>query len=186
MRFVGKALIRRYGVLIGAGALSAGAVGGVIPSLGSAAAAAPRASAVVLQSINVSKYPGVLGNSKGYSLYLLANEKGGKLHCSGQCLQYWLPLYVSKDAMITVGKGVKGKWSTVERRLSSADKFQVTYNSYPVYTYVGDTGAKQSHGEGVKFSTGVDWYLVRASATAAATTPMKTASDSSGGGGGGW
>ena len=189
MRFVGKAPIRRCGLLIGAAALSAGAVGGFLPLLNSAASAAPEAaSAAMLQSINVPKYPGVLGNSKGYSLYILTDEKNGKVHCSGQCLQYWPPLYVSKGAMVTVGKGVKGKWGTVERMLSTGDKYQVTYNSYPVYTYVGDTGAKQSHGEGVKFATGVDWYLVRASATTVAATPMKTASDpsSGSGGGGGW
>jgi hypothetical protein len=87
--------------------------------------------------------------------------------------------------MVLVGSGVKGKWSTVARKLSSTDtKYQVTYNSYPVYTYVGDTGRKQSKGEGVQLASRVHWYLIHASATSA-STPMKTSSGGSSGGGGG-
>jgi len=171
--------------LVGVAALSAGAVIGVLPSLTAQASATPRASAPVLQSINVPSYPGVLGNSKKYSLYLLHNEVGGKLHCVGACLQFWIPLYVAKGSHPSVGAGVKGKWGVVIRKISSADtKYQLTYNTYPVYTYAGDTGPKQSKGEGVKFSSGVYWYLLHASAKTAAATPVKTSTSSSGGGGG--
>jgi len=115
----------------------------------------------------------VLGNSKSFSLYLLQVEAGGKLHCTGQCLQYWHPLYVAKGSHPSVGTGVKGKLGTVARKLSATvTKYQLTYNSYPVYTYVGDTGPKQSSGEYFEFETGVYWYLVRASATTAANTPV--------------
>ena len=36
----------------------------------------------MLQDINVTSYPGVLGNSKQFSLYILSDEAGGKLHSS--------------------------------------------------------------------------------------------------------
>ena len=61
------------GVLVGAAALSAGTVGGVLPSLGANASATPRSFAPVLRMINVPKCSGVLGNSKSYSLYLLSD-----------------------------------------------------------------------------------------------------------------
>jgi hypothetical protein len=64
MRSVGKTHVSRFTVLIAAAALSAGAVGGVLPSLGASASAAPRASSPMLRLINVPKYSGVLGNSK--------------------------------------------------------------------------------------------------------------------------
>jgi predicted lipoprotein with Yx(FWY)xxD motif len=151
----------------------------------SAAAATPRAAAPMIKSINVSKYPGVLGNSKSHSLYLLSDEKGGKLHCVGGCLQIWVPLYVSKGSHPAVGAGVHGKVGTVARKLSKTNtKYQLTYNSYPVYVYSGDSGPKQANGQGIQFSSGVWWYLVKASATTPAKTPDTKAS--SGGGGTGW
>lgn len=184
MRLVGMGRLRRSTVLLGAGALAVGLVGALAPLLGTAGATT-RSSAPLLQSINVAKYPGVLGNSKQHSLYLLSDEMGAKIHCKGSCLQYWIPLTVAKGTMLKVGAGVKGKWATVARMTSKATEYQVTYNSFPVYTYVADTGAKQSHGEGVKFSSGVWWYLIKASATSAAGTPVTKPSGSSGGGGGG-
>jgi predicted lipoprotein with Yx(FWY)xxD motif len=96
-------------VLVGAAALSAGTVGGVLPSLGANASATPRSFAPVLRMINVPKCSGVLGNSKSYSLYLLSDEVGAKLHCTGQSLETWLPLWITKEARASVGTGVKGK-----------------------------------------------------------------------------
>jgi predicted lipoprotein with Yx(FWY)xxD motif len=184
MRFVAKAYLRRCAAVVSAAALSIGAVAGVLPLLGAQAAAAPGAPAVVLRSINVSKYPGVLGNSKSFSLYLLQNEAGGKLHCVGGCLQSWIPLYVAEGTRPSLGAGVKGEWGMVTRKLSNAvTKYQLTYNTYPVYTYAGDTAPRQSSGEGIKFATGVYWYLVRASATTVVTTAMTPVTGSSGGGG---
>ncbi|MGO9333609.1 MAG: hypothetical protein ACLQCU_06095 [Acidimicrobiales bacterium] len=185
MRFVAKAHLRRHAALVGAVALSAGVVAGILPSLDAPASAAPRTSAPVLLSINTASYPRVLGNSKKYSLYLLHDEAGGKLHCVGKCLQSWIPLYVAKGSHPSVGAGVKGKLGTVARKLSKADtKYQLTYNSFPVYTFSGDTGPKQSNGEGIEFATGVYWYLLHSSATTAAATPVAVSGSS--GGGGGW
>ena len=167
--------------LIGGAVLSVGAIAAVLPSLGASASATTRSGSAVLRAINVSKYPGVLGNAKSHSLYLLHDELGGKLHCTGECLQFWLPVYVAKGSHPSVGAGVKGKVGTVARKLSKNDtKYQLTYNGYPVYTYSGDSGPKQANGEHVKFAKGVYWYLLRASATTAAKTPVPPASSSGG------
>jgi len=176
MRIVAKFGSRRrssIAVLVASAVLSAGLVGGLVPFLGASASAAPRTTPPVLQSISVPTYPGVLGNSKSFSLYLLHDEAGGKLLCTGPCLQFWFPLYVAKGSDPSVGAGVKGKVAIVARKLSSTvTKYQLTYNSYPVYVYSGDTGSKQSHGEHFKFATGDYWYLINASATTTAATPV--------------
>ena len=118
--------------------------------------------------INVPKYPGVIGSSKSYSLYLLPDEVGGKLNCTGQCLQ--IPHWIAKGAHVSVLSGVKGKWGTVVRRLSStSSRYQLTYNSFPVYTFSGHSAPKHANGEGIKFASGVNWYLIKASARALAT-----------------
>ena len=176
MQVVSKVRSPRHGrlwALIGAAVLSVVAVSGLVPSLGVGAAASARKTAPVLQAMNVPKYPGVLGNAKSRSLYLLTDEKGAKLHCTGGCLSFWFPLYVAKASRPSIGRGVTGKLGMVARKLSKkVTKYQLTYNSYPVYTFSGDTGPKQSKGEHFKFETGVYWYLVRASATTAARTPV--------------
>lgn len=122
-----------------------------------------------LRANHVSHYGTVLATGSKFSLYLLTNEKGGKLHCTGGCLSVWFPLEVSKATKhISVGSGVHGKIGFVSR---GAEK-QVTFNSYPVYTYAGDNDPGQANGESIPFSGGT-WYLVRASAKTPVGSPVK-------------
>ena len=172
-------------MLVGATALSVVTVGGVLPSLslGANASTTPRSSAPVLRMSNVPKYPGVVGNSKSYSLYLLSDGVDRKLHGTGQCLQNWVPLWIVKGAHASVVSGVKGKWGTVVRLSSTSTRCHLSYNSFPVYTFSEHSAPKQANGEGIKFASGVNWYLIKASATTASKSEMKTVSGGSGGGG---
>jgi predicted lipoprotein with Yx(FWY)xxD motif len=132
------------------------------------------ASSSQLQSVNVSGFPGALANQASKTLYILTVEKGAKLKCKGSCLTAWIPMTV-KDSVTTVslGANVKGKIGFIAR--SSTTK-QVTFNSYPLYTFTGDSAARQSHGEGKAFAGG-KWYVVKAAATSPVATPIvKTAS----------
>lgn len=137
------------------------------------------ASTSVLQSVNVSGFPGALANHASRTLYVLTVEKGAKLRCKGACLATWIPVTVkSSVTSVSLGANVKGKIGFVAR---SATTKQVTFNSYPVYTFAGDSGARQSHGEGLAFDGG-KWYVAKAASTSTGSTPiLKTAS--SGGGG---
>jgi predicted lipoprotein with Yx(FWY)xxD motif len=124
--------------------------------------------APLLQSGSFSPYANVLQNSSRYTLYVLTAEKGGTLHCTGACLQTWFPLYVtSSTTKIAKGLGVKGAIGFVTRGSSK----QVTINSYPVYTYYGDSGRSQSNGEDIPADGGT-WYMASAAATTAAATPI--------------
>ena len=166
---------RRHVAAIGVIALAA--TGGIIsvPLFAGAQQAGHSNSKATLQERKVGKYGDVLANSAGYSLYVLSTEAKGKLHCtSSSCLKGWPPLLVAKDAMISAGAGVKGKVSHVVR----GAKWQVTYNGWPVYTFVGDSGPAMSAGEKI-VAFGGTWYLVSAAATTNSGTPVKTA----GGGG---
>ncbi|HEV3212701.1 MAG TPA: hypothetical protein VGZ03_04820 [Acidimicrobiales bacterium] len=147
---------------LGAGALAA-AASLVLAGVGPAGASAP-----LLKSGSVPSYAGALENNKSFTLYVLSNERGAKLHCTGACLGTWRPLLVKSSVrQVTVAKGVAGKVGFVKR--SSATK-QVTFNSYPVYTYTGDTGASQSTGQDVT-SNGGTWHLVHASAKSSGASP---------------
>lgn len=127
------------------------------------------AAAPSVESANVPHFAGALVNQSSHSLYVLSSERGGALRCTGSCLSSWLPLEVSTSTTtVSLGAGVKGKVGFVARGKS---KKQVTFNTYPLYTFVGDSGARQSHGEGIK-ALGGTWTLVRSTATTAAATPF--------------
>jgi predicted lipoprotein with Yx(FWY)xxD motif len=136
------------------------------------------ASATSLQSVNIAGFPGALANHASRTLYILTVEKGAKLKCTGGCLAHWIPVTVkSSVTSVSLGANVKGKIGFVAR---SASTKQVTFNSYPLYTFAGDSGPKQSHGEGAAFAGG-KWYVVKASSASVGATPIVRAASSVGG-----
>jgi predicted lipoprotein with Yx(FWY)xxD motif len=136
------------------------------------------ASATVLQSVNIAGFPGALTNHASKTLYILTVEKGANLKCTGACLSHWIPVTVKKSVTsVSLGANVKGKIGFVAR---SASTKQVTFNSYPLYTFAGDSGPKQSHGEGAAFAGG-KWYVVKASSSSVGATPIVRAASSGGG-----
>lgn len=123
-----------------------------------------------LQTANVTGYTDILEDGlTSYSLYLLTDEKGGTIHCTGSCLSAWFPLLVPDGTKaIALGAGVDGAIGFVSR---GSGKEQVTFNTYPVYTFFEDTGPGQTNGEGSK-SDGGEWELLSAKATTASATPI--------------
>jgi predicted lipoprotein with Yx(FWY)xxD motif len=144
-------------------ALAAGALGTtMITALASGAG-------TTIESANVPHFAGALVNQSSHALYVLSSERGAKLKCTGSCLATWIPLEVATSTKsVSLGAGVKGMIGFVVRGKS---KKQVTFNSYPLYSFVGDSGPRQSHGESLKADGGT-WTLVRSKATSAAATPF--------------
>jgi predicted lipoprotein with Yx(FWY)xxD motif len=154
---------------LGAVAITASVVV-LAPMLSASGATAP-----VMKSANVSGFPGALVNHSSRSLYILSAEKGAKLKCKADCLATWPPLLVKTSVKtVALGANVKGKIGFVAR---SSTMKQVTFNSYPVYTYQGDTGTLQSNGEGITADGGT-WTLVKAKASSPSSTPFAASSSS--------
>jgi predicted lipoprotein with Yx(FWY)xxD motif len=131
------------------------------------------ATSPVLKSAKVSGFPGALVNHSSRTLYVLSSEKGAKIKCKAACLSTWPPLLVkSSVASISLGVGVKG---TIGFIMRSKKMKQVTFNSFPVYTYQGDTGTLQSNGEGIHADGGT-WTLAKAKATSSGATPYASSS----------
>ena len=133
-------------------------------------AAPASAASKFLNSANVPNYPAVLENSTSRTLYVLSTEKGAKLHCTkSACLKLWHPLVVKSSVKtVSLGTGVKGKIGFVKR---SATTKQVTFNTWPLYTFLGDNGPNETNGEAVADTGGV-WHLVHAAAKSAGATPF--------------
>ena len=112
----------------------------------------------------------VVTNSKGMTLYWFAPDTSTTSNCSGSCATYWPPV----TGPVTAGSGVTGTLGTITRADGTK---QATYDGHPLYTYVGDTAAGQTKGNGLKLSGGLWWEMTVSGAKV-------TTSGSSGGGGG--
>jgi len=93
----------------------------------------------VVQVVNRSPFGNMLATVKGASLYTPPSTG-----CAGGCLSVWPPLYVKKNTTPTGAVGL----GTVSVMVGKKDKFQVTYNGRPLYTFTGDSGTSVN-GNGV-------------------------------------
>jgi predicted lipoprotein with Yx(FWY)xxD motif len=133
------------GVCVVALALTGGAVAGAGGS-GSSAGQAASGALRTEQSGGVT----VLANSAGRTLYWFAPDTSTKSVCNGSCAVYWPPV----KGPLTAGPGVTGKLGTIRRADGST---QETYNGHPLYTYVGDSGPGQAHGNNLNLNGGL-WH----------------------------
>jgi|SRR5947209_10785165 len=105
----------------------------------------------------------ILANSRGFSLYMFAKDKQGgkgkaaKSNCYGDCAKAWPPLLVSKGGKPVAAGGVNSKLLGTTRRKDG--KVEVTYNGWPLYTYVVDKKPGNIKGEGV-VQFGAAWYVL--------------------------
>jgi predicted lipoprotein with Yx(FWY)xxD motif len=106
----------------------------------------------------------ILVTSSGKTLYLDAGDKPPHFACTGGCLAAWPPL-TSSGKPKAAGK-VKASMLGIVKN----GKFtQVTYNGHPLYTFVSDTSAKPTSGEGVH-----GFYAVSASGAKVTSAPTTT------------
>jgi predicted lipoprotein with Yx(FWY)xxD motif len=125
----------------------------------------------------------ILVDSQGRTLYLFLADSGTTSACTGSCATAWPP--VRATAQPTAGNGINASLLGTTPR-SDGDP-QVTYNGHPLYTFVKDTSAGQTNGEGVN-AFGAPWYALSPAgdqvtgAPAAAATPSSGSSTPSSGG----
>src|SRR3954467_15004403 len=77
-----------------------------------------------------------LVNSQGRTLYLFQKDSGTQSTCTGACAVNWPPLHTNGTP--TVGQGANASTATTTRPDGTS---QVTYNSHPLYLFVGDKKA---------------------------------------------
>jgi predicted lipoprotein with Yx(FWY)xxD motif len=138
-------------------------------------------------TVSAAAVPGVgtvLVNGSGRTFYLLTSEKGGTITCTDDngCTKVWpdteLPSGVTQPI---AGSGIDAsKLSTVK---GPSGSLYITYAGWPLYTYSGDSGPGQAHGQGIQ-SFGGTWETLTAAGTpvtGAAGTGSSSSTSSSGG-----
>lgn len=113
-------------------------VGAALSASLPAALAAPHAGPAKINLENTKKFGKILDDSRGWTIYAFTRDKKNKDNCQNisGCIQSWPPV-------VTTGKPVAGKG--VKQSLLGTiklknGKLQVTYNGWPLYTYVSDGG----------------------------------------------
>jgi len=118
---------------------------------------AARASVVKISTRKLPKLGVVLVDSKGRTLYMFVPDKRSKVTCVGSCAAVWPPVKLPAGAKAVAGGGVKQSLLGSDR--DPAGGRVVTYNSWPLYTYVADTAAGQAKGQGLNLNGGY-WYVL--------------------------
>jgi predicted lipoprotein with Yx(FWY)xxD motif len=123
----------------------------------------------------------VLVDSAGMTLYWFAIDTSTKSNCSGTCLNYWPALIGSPSA--AAGVTLPGKLGTITR---SNGQIQATYDGHPLYTYVSDTSAGQTSGNGITESGGLWWAMTPSGSKLSSSSGSSSGGSSGGSGGGGY
>lgn len=113
--------------------------------------------AATVQTKKVKKLGTILVNGKGRTLYMFVPDHQKKVTCKGQCAAVWPPLKVKKGQKPTAGGVAKQSLLGTDKNPSGGKV--VTYNRWPLYTYVGDSKAGQTSGQGLNLNGG-KWYVL--------------------------
>jgi predicted lipoprotein with Yx(FWY)xxD motif len=116
-----------------------------------------RTKTVVISTRRLPKLGTVLVNSKGRTLYMFVPDKRKKVTCVGNCAVIWPPVKLPKGAK-PVAAG-KAKPSLLGSDLNPAGGRVVTYNRWPLYTYITDTAPGQAKGQALNLNGGL-WYVL--------------------------
>lgn len=94
----------------------------------------------------------ILVNSQGMTLYLYTKDTPNTSNCYDQCATNWPPLIVTGTP--TGGADIdSAKLGTTKR---TDGTLQVTYNSWPLYTYISD----QTPGDTTGQNVGSVWFVI--------------------------
>ena len=150
-----------YGVLTLAVAVSALAV--TAASFGASSRQAQALATVVRVSTRkLPKLGVVLVDSKGRTLYMFVPDKRSRVTCVGACAAVWPPLKLPKGARAVASGAAKASLLGSDR--DPAGGRVVTYNGWPLYTYVVDVSAGQAKGQALKLNGGY-WYVLSPAGT---------------------
>jgi predicted lipoprotein with Yx(FWY)xxD motif len=179
---------RLYAAVLTAGSLTLAACGS---SGGGTAASsspsAPAAGAAAAYTVSAAAVPGVgtvLVNGSGMTFYLLTSEKGGTLTCTDDngCTKVWPDTELPSGVTAPVaGSGIDAsRLSTVK---GPSGSLYITYAGWPLYTFSGDSGPGQAHGQGIQ-SFGGTWETLSVAGTPVTAAAGSSSSTSSSGGSG--
>ncbi len=137
-------------------------------ALATATLAMGSATTVKIGTRKIPKLGTVLVNGKGLTLYMFVPDKQKKVTCVTICATVWPPVKL-KAGQKAVATG------SAKQKLIGSDKNPpggkvVTYNKWPLYTYVVDTKPGQAKGQALNLNGGL-WYVLSPAGKVIKTKP---------------
>jgi predicted lipoprotein with Yx(FWY)xxD motif len=119
--------------------------------------ASTAANGVEVSSTPIAGLGPVLVNAQGRTLYTFAPDNDAAVTCVSSCAAVWPPLSLASGQTPVPA-------ASVEQSLLGSDPNPsggqvVTYEGWPLYTYVADTAPGQATGQAVNLNGGL-WYVI--------------------------
>ena len=110
----------------------------------------------IVSAAKVGDLGTVLVTSQGLTLYDFHKDKGGTSACYGACAGAWPPLLTEGNPQAQ-GAAERSMLGTTKRNDGT---LQVTYNGWPLYTYVADKAPGEANGNDID-QFGAEWYALQ-------------------------
>lgn len=112
-------------------------------------------SSVTISTATIKGLGTVLVDSHGKTLYIFKPDNAKKVTCTGSCAAVWPPVKVTGKP--AASGGVKASMLSSDPNPSGGKV--ATYNGWPLYTYVTDSGAGSARGQALNLNGGL-WYVM--------------------------
>ena len=112
---------------------------------------------VVVSTRKLPKLGTILVNSKGLTLYMFVPDKQKKVTCVSTCAVVWPPVTLPSGAKAVATGSANAKLLGSDN--NPAGGRVVTYDGWPLYTYVSDTSPGQAAGQALNLNGGL-WYVL--------------------------
>ena len=167
------------------GLAAAGCGGGSSASApkGGVAGAEHTLTTAAVMTRKVSGLGVVLVNAKGHTLYVFMKDQHSRVTCTGQCASFWPPLKWKSKSKPKAGGAAKTSLLSSVKNPSGGRV--VTYNKWPLYTFVNDRAAGQAKGEGQNLNGG-KWYVISPKGVLIKHKSASGGGTTTSSGGGGW
>lgn len=144
--------------------IAAAAVGGLATGAATATVTtktgAAKARVVTISTRKLPKLGTILVNAKGLTLYMFVPDRRKRVTCVHTCAAIWPPVKLPKGGKIrTTGRA---KASLLGNDRDPTGGRVVTYNKWPLYTYLSDKRPGQATGQALKLNGGL-WYVLNPS-----------------------
>lgn len=110
----------------------------------------------IVSAAKVGDLGTILVTSQGLTLYDFHKDKGGTSSCYGACAAAWPPLLTEGNPQAQ-GPADRSMLGTTKRKDGTV---QVTYNGWPLYTYVADQSPGEANGNDID-EFGAEWYALQ-------------------------
>jgi predicted lipoprotein with Yx(FWY)xxD motif len=109
----------------------------------------------IVSAAKVGDLGTILVTAEGMTLYDFHKDKGGVSACYDACAGAWPPLLTEGNPQAQ-GPADRSMLGTTKRKDGT---LQVTYNGWPLYTYVGDQKPGEANGNDID-QFGAEWYAL--------------------------